>query len=363
MIDAASELGLSEILEEPATRDEGEIAHIQPELRAASAINPFSEHIGTARCSGITTALAMPARGWIRGQSAVIDLAGWTFPDMRRSDDFALHVAIPVLPADLTQEEREKRTTKHEEQMRELDDFLIEARHYADVMDLPDSKTAHHERDLRLEAMRPYVRVERPVVFYAQSYKHILESIDFADKHRLRCVICGGREAWKCADLLAEKKIPVIIAKVTSYPGGKYEPFDSVYACAAVLDSAGVQYAFASGSASDSFNLPIDVGLAVANGLAPDRAMYAMTLGAAKILGIDDQVGSLEPGKIANVFISSDLPIEVTSGVTAVFIRGKPIALTSIHTENLEKFSRRPEPKLPPPAELVGPPSLSRRPD
>jgi imidazolonepropionase-like amidohydrolase len=361
LIDAGSHLGLAEILLEVATRDEGEIARIQPQLRTASAIHPFSEHIRAARCSGITTALAMPARGWLRGQSAVIDLAGWTFRDMARGEDFALHVALPVLPPGLTGDDREERIAEQAGQMREIHEFFTRAAHYAEVMGRPGDEQPRHERDLRLETMTPYLRGDRPVVFHAQSNKEIVESIDFAEKHGLRCVICGGREAWKCAAQLAEKQIPVIIAKVTSYPAGEYEPFDSVFACAALLDQAGVYFAFASDSAADAFNLPLDVGLAVANGLSPERAMHALTLGAAEILGIADEVGSLAPGKVANVIICSGLPIQASAAVTGLFIRGRPVELTSMHTENLEKFRRRPEPKLDPPVELVGPPSLTRR--
>ena len=362
LIDAGSELGLSEILLEPATRDEGEIAHIQPEIRAASAVNPFSEHIRTARCSGITTALVRPAHGWIRGQSDVIDLAGWTLSDMQRGDDFALHINLPVLPPDLPKVDQEKRLTEHEEQIREINDFVEQAKLYAKVMVMPDTPR-HHERDLRLESMIPYICGDRPVVFHANTYKEITESIDFAAKHELRCIISGGSESWKCADRLAKENIPVIIAKVTSYPRGDYEPFDSVYACTATLDAAGVRYAFGSDSASDAFNLPIEVGMAVANGLAPERAMYGLTLGAADLLGIAGEVGSLEAGKAANLIITTGPPIQVSAAVTCVFIRGKPIELTSIHTENRDHFGRRPEPNLPPPAELVGPPAISRRPE
>ena len=360
LIDAGSTLGLSEILLEAATRDESEIARIQPELRAASAINPFSEHIRTARCSGITTTLVRPDRGWLRGQSAIVDLAGWTLDDMQHGGDFALHIDLPVLPPDLPKDDRKKRTTEHEEQLREINDFFERAKLYARVMETPDAPR-HHERDLRLESMIPYIRGDRPVVFHANTYKEIIESIDFAAKHELRCVISGGSEAWKCADRLANENIPVIIAKVTNYPRGDYEPFDSVYACAATLDAAGVRYAFGSDSASDAFNLPIDVGLAVANGLAPERAIYGLTLGAADLLGIAGEVGSLEAGKAANLIVTTGSPIQVSSAVTCVFIRGKPIELTSIHTENRDRLSRRPEPKLPPAPELVGPPAFSRQ--
>ncbi len=365
LVDAGSRLGLSEILMEPATRDDREIAHIAPELRAVSAFNPFSEHLRVARCAGITTALVQPAGGWISGRSAIVDLDGWSTPPMLDGDDFAMHMSIPVLPADLPESDREAKSAEHDKNMKELEDFLDEARQYARITELcqPDgtSDDACPPRDLRLEAMIPYVRGNKPVVFHAQDVKSIIESIEFAEKHHLRCIINGGQEAWKCADVLAEHKVPVVFSAITSVPASDYEPFDSVFACPAALAAANVKFCFGSGSAAGAFELPIDVGIAVANGLSPARAMRALTLDAADILGVSQTLGSLEPGKIANVIVCSDLPIQAEAGITCLFIKGRPIELTNLHTEELARFKQRPTPQLPPAPDLVGPKRLSAR--
>lgn len=358
LIDAGGILGLSEILMLAQSRDHGDIATIEPELWTGSAINPFSAHIRVSRAAGITTAVTLPTRGTIAGRDTIIDLDGWTMTQMKRSDRFALHMQAPSLPVDLPDDPEKKKEIieEHKTETEALEAFMQRAKLYATQIaggsDLP--------RDLRMEAMMPYVRGEAPVVFQANEYKHILDTLEFAEKYGLRCVIRGGSEAWKCADLLAEKDVPVIISSVTNYPSSKYEPFDSVFANAAMLDKAGVRYCFATGSAAEAFNLPIHVGMAVANGLPVDRAERAVTLGAAEILGIDDQVGSLEVGKVANVIVCSDSPIQVTSGVTHMFIRGEPVELTNVQTENLERFKNRPAPQLTPEKDLVGPPSLTR---
>jgi imidazolonepropionase-like amidohydrolase len=151
------------------------------------------------------------------------------------------------------------------------------------------------------------------------------------------------------------------LGTVLSYPRGEYETWDSVYRCASELDRAGVRFCFGSESASGAFDLGSIVGMAVAHGLPRERAEYALTLGAADILGIADRVGSIEPGKRADLIVTTDTPIQTVAQVTHMFIDGRPIELTSMQTENYEKFKNRPMPKLPPVPELRGPKSLTAR--
>ena len=163
------------------------------------------------------------------------------------------------------------------------------------------------------------------------------------------------------ADQLAEMNIPVILSSPLSYPRGEFEPWDSVYRCAGALHRAGVRFCFASQSASGAYNLGTQAGMAVAHGLPRDRAEYALTLGAAEILGIADRIGSIEVGKQADLIVTTDTPLQTVSLVTHMFINGKPIELTSMHTEQYEKFRNRPPPQLPPPLDLRGPKSLTTR--
>jgi len=364
MIDASSILGLSEIDSLRSTRDFGEIGTFNPHLKAASAVHPHSEHIRIARTAGITTALARPSGGRISGQSAIIHLDGWTTPDMLMVEAFGLHMSVPSLPVHLPEdkEAKKKQTDEHKKALKQLEDYIAKARHYAEVKQLAaaDPKI-RFDVDLTLEAMVPYVRGEKPVVFEAGSYKGILDTIEFAEKHKLKCVLHGAQEAWKLADVLKEKNIPVILATVLSYPRGEYEAWDSVYRCAAELDRAGVKFCFGSESASSAFDLGTIVGMAVAHGLPRERAEYALTLGAAEVLEIADRVGSIEPGKRADLIVTTDTPLQAVAQVTHMFIDGRPIDLTSMQTESYEKFKNRPMPKLPPVPELRGPKSLTTR--
>ena len=399
LIDAGSILGLNEIDSLRSTQDFREIGTFNPHLRAAGAVHPHSEHIRIARTAGITTTLTTPGGARIAGQSAVIHLDGWTAPDMVLIDAFGLHMTVPSLPIDLLEmpeleniahactafatggamaqggeygtarvgpggddEQKKKRREEHKKAVRELEEFIATAKHYAEVKELAAKNSdLHFEADLALDAMRPYVRGEKPVVFEAATYKEILDTLEFAEKHKLRCVLNGAQESWKVADELAKKNIPVILGTTLSYPRGEYETWDSVYRCAGELSRAGVRFAFASQSASGAFDLPSMAGMAVAHGLPKEKAEYALTLGAAELLGIADRVGSIEPGKQADLIVTTDSPAQTVTVVTHMFLDGHPIDLTSMQTENYEKFKNRPTPKLPPPrTDLKGPRSLSQ---
>lgn len=368
LIDAGSQLGLAEIGSTRSTNDNADIADFDPNLHAASAVHPHSEHIRIARTAGITTTLAVPSGGVISGQSAVIHLEGWTVDEMLVADDFGLHVTIPSDPQPfgrrrLTDEELKRRKEEVKKQKRDLEEFVTRAAHYAEVKALAAKDAAiKHEVDLKLEAMVPYVRGEKPVVFEANAYREMLDAIEFAEKHKLRIVLRGATQAWKIADELAKKDIPVILGSTLTYPRGDSEPWDSIYRCAGVLARAGVRFCFASGDASSAYDLGFDAGMAVAHGLTKEKAEYALTLGAAKILGIDERVGSIEPGKLADLIVTTDTPLQAVSQVSHMFIAGAPIELTSLHTESYERFKNRPEPHLKPArTDLRGPKSLTKR--
>jgi imidazolonepropionase-like amidohydrolase len=399
LVDAGSTLGLDEIGSLRATRDHGEIATFNPQVVAGSAVHPHSEHLRITRAVGVTTTLARPTGARIAGQSSLVHLDGWTAPEMVIAGRFGLHVTVPSLPVDLAgtdefvplelaacprsdcmiidelgeppffrrrrgaaldDEAKKKQRDEHKKAVRELEDFLAKAKHYAKVQALAESDAQiPFERDLALEAMMPYVKGEKPVVLSANQFKEILDAMEFAEKHQLRWILAGGSESWKLAAALAEKNIPVILGPPTMQPRGDFEPWDSVYRCAGELDRAGVRFCFASGSAADAYNLPIEMGLAVAHGLPRVKAEYALTRGAAEILGVAGERGSIEVGKMADLIVTTSSPVQAVNQVTHMFIDGRPIDLSNMHEENYEKFMSRPNPHLPPPKDLRGPKNLT----
>ena len=356
LINAASQLGMVEISGISQTVDVRELARFQPDLRAVSAFNAHSEHIAVVVCEGITTAHLIPDGGVLSGRSGVVQMSGWSLPEMIRASETGLAIRLPSLPANLVSDDREKRLTEHEKAILEIEAYFDRSRHYAEVTSGKAADPA--VRDLGLEAMRPYVTGGKPVFFRASSYKEIQEALRFAEVFGLKPVILGGGEAWKCASQLASHNIPVILTEVFSIPNSRFEPWDSCYANAAALERAGVLFCIATDGVQFARQLPVHAGMAVAHGLSTERAIRSMTLDAALILGLGESIGSIEPGKTADLILTNGDPTQASTRTVGCFIAGQPIELTSLHERNYEKFQARPRPKLKTPGALRGPPAM-----
>jgi imidazolonepropionase-like amidohydrolase len=192
-----------------------------------------------------------------------------------------------------------------------------------------------------MEAMVPVMRGEIPVIFDVTTVDQIRGVLALADTFGVKVVLRGAREAWRLADTLAMRKMPVIVGPTTSVPGVE-DPYDMTYANAGVLARAGVKIAFQTSDAANSRNLPYNAALAVAHGLEADDALRALTINAAEIFGVADRYGSLEAGKVANVMVTTGDPMDVRSVVRHLFIRGQEISLDDRHTRLYEQFKARP---------------------
>ncbi len=364
LINAASQLGLVEISGIAQTVDARELAEFQPDLRTMSAVNPHSEHIPVSLCEGVTTTHVIPSGGIISGRSALIQLSGWTMPELLRDGETGLVMDLPSLPTTLDKEDRKKRIDEHRERVEDTEAFMRLAQHYAKVKATSEVPLA---TDIRLNAMVPYVRGEKTVFFRADTYKRILEAVNFAEVFGLKAAILGGGEAWKCAELLAEKEIPVIVTDVFTIPRSRFERFDAFYTNAAKLEDAGVLFCIATDGVQFARQLPIHAGFAVAHGLPEDAGLRSITIDAAKILGVDDEIGSLEVGKVADVIITTGNPMQAGTRTVGTFLAGRPVELSSLHERSYERFTARPGPELKPTGKLRGPPPMriapAERPD
>jgi imidazolonepropionase-like amidohydrolase len=347
LFDAGTILGLVEYRSAQETNDSAETGGVQPDAVAATAVNPDSEMIPVTRVNGVTTVLTRPAGGLVSGQGSVIRLAGWTSAEMTAEAAACLFVALGRPPSGpgfgtLFPDRASDDADGRKDRLRQIRDLFARARLYRQARDLAAAVGQPGPvADPRMDAMIPYLDGRRPVVVQADTRADILAAAGLADELKIRVIISGGKEAWKCADTLAAKKIPVILGPVFDLPFSYSDPFDSVYTCAARLHAAGVKFCFQSAGASNVRNLPYEAAAAVAHGLPAFVALRAVTLTPAEILGVSDRFGSLDAGKSAEVILTDGDPLQVTTNVVGVFIAGEPVEPTSKHTRLYERYLGR----------------------
>ena len=358
LFDPITEMGLSEVSAVSATVDTTETGEFNPDVVAASAILPSSEHIPVTRASGITEVLAVPdsggfdsrgSRGVIGGQASAIDLAGWTINDMLLKKSVAMVIVWPEIEtqtfdfATFTRKEKPFSEAKQEydKRVNELSDYLDSARHYAEAMG--HGGPADYKRDLKFEALAPVIRGQLPVLVFADRARDIRNAVEFCDKQKLKMILAGGLEAYKEKDLLRSKGIPVILRPTLTLPMNEDDPYDRVLTQPAELAAAGVKFAFGSFDNSFARRLGQQAANAVAYGLPYDEALKAVTIYPAQIFGLSDQVGTLEPGKIANIIVTNGDPLEVTTDVKYLFIKGERTSLDNKQLRLYEKYLHRPK--------------------
>ena len=165
----------------------------------------------------------------------------------------------------------------------------------------------------------------------------ILTAIRLADEFKLHLILSHAAEGYKVADLLASKKIPVILGPITTQPD-RIETLGAIYENAALLNDAGVKIAIQTDRTNDARTLPWEAGLAVAYGLPWDAALRSVTLSPAEIFGVADRLGSLEPGKRADLIVTTGDPFQPLTQVKHLFIRGKEISLRTRQDELADKY-------------------------
>jgi imidazolonepropionase-like amidohydrolase len=350
MIDGGTQLGLTEIGSVPGGEDTEEIGDFNPHNVALTAVNPHSELIPVTRVNGVTTAITAAEGGLISGQAGLIDLIGWTPAEMAVRRQAAIVVSYPSLGGGGLgggggfggqQRSEAERREELDRRTRSLRSYFADARAYTEMKGRVATGGGVRKANPAMEAMTPIMRGEMPVIFDVTTADQIRGVLALADTFALKVVLRGAREAWRLADTLAMRKIPVIVGPLTSAPGAD-DPYDMTYANPGVLARAGVKIAFQTSDAANSRNLPYNAALAVAYGLEADAALRALTINAAEIFGVADRYGSLAPGKVANVVVTTGDPMDVRSVVRHLFIRGQPVPLDDRHTRLYEQFRARP---------------------
>jgi imidazolonepropionase-like amidohydrolase len=358
LFDPITQMGLREIGAVRATVDSSETGAFNPDVIAAEAVLPSSEHIPVTRAAGITEVLAVPASGGmdsegptgiLGGQASAIHLSGWTINDMLLKRSVAMVLNWPEIETQtfdfstFTRKQKSYSDAKQEYEKRvtELTDWLERARHYAQA--LGHGGSGDFQRDIKLEALVPVIRGELPVLVLADKARDIRNAVEFCEKQKLKMILGSGAEAYKVKDLLRSKSIPVILGPTLKLPREEDDPYDRLLTQPAELAAAGVKFAFGSFDNSFSRRLGQQAANAVAYGLPYDEALKAVTLYPAEIFGLADQVGTLESGKIANIIVTNGDPLELATEVRYLFIKGQLTSLDNKHKALYEKYLKRPK--------------------
>lgn len=353
MIDAATNLGLVEISGGlNASVDVAETGNINANAKAIKGINPHSAHINVTRVNGVTTVLSMPSGGIVAGQAAVINLNGATQSEMSFVPEFGLVMNFPRIstfggfnpitgPQTVDFNEAVKRRDTQLEEIKKAiknaETYNLAKEAYAKDKTLPFPKI-----DLNLEAMIPYIRGEKPIIFTAERERDIRGVIKFVEEMKVKAIIVGGQEAWKAADGLKKNNISVVYTNMFSLPVRDDDAYDYLFEAPSKMQKAGVQFAISTGDdGANVRDLPYQAGVAGAYGLSKEDALKSVTLFPAQILGISDKVGSLEQGKVANVVVTDGDLLDPRTNVKYLFINGRLLPLTSRHTELYDAFKDR----------------------
>jgi imidazolonepropionase-like amidohydrolase len=362
LIDSATNLGLAEISAVRESVDTGEIGDFMPQLRALSAVNPESEHFGAVRVNGITSAVTLPGGGgrgpartqYISGQAALIHTSGYTWEEMAVKRSAAVQLNFPSLggrggrggiPPEIAELFGDpgalggaNARRNYEDSITKINQFFDDARRYKAAK---DGKIAGFVTDLKLEAMLPVIEGKEPLAVSASTAAAIHDAIAFSDKQRVKIVIMGPREIGNVGPELKAHNIPVILGPVLALPEREDDAYDAAMTLPSNFYKAGVKFAF--GTFTNEFirNLPFQAAAAVGFGLPQDEALKAVTVNAAEIWGLSDQIGSVEKGKLADLLIANGDPLEIQTKVEHVIVKGKEIELSNKQTRLYEKYMGR----------------------
>jgi len=307
---------------------------LQPEVMVEDVIRSGGTEIESSRSIGITTALTSPRNGIWMGQSALINLAGDTPQQMIVRSPVAMHVGFTPLRGAYPGSLMGVFAT--------LRQMMLDAQRYRDSLAAYERAPRGMRRpdvDRSLAALVPVVEGRMPVVMLANSEREIARALDLAVEFKLKLIVAGGREADRLTDRLVKQNVPVLLSlnlprrTTAALPEADPEPMrvlrERVEAqqTAGKLAKAGVRFAFESGSLSNISDLLVNANHTIENGLSATDALRAFTIWPATIFGVENQLGSIETGKIANLVVTRGDLFDRNRSVAHVFIDGRPVDL------------------------------------
>lgn len=340
LILSSSNLGLLEVPSVRATVDANEIGEINANVRSIVAYNTDSKVINTLKANGILLANIVPNGSLLQGTSSVVQLDAWHWEDAAYAIDKGVHINLPSLlnrpnpfAEFLGAANNADPLKRGLEQIEKLKQFFRDAKAY-------NANPSAYPVNIKLSAVKGLFTQQQKLFVAAETVKEMLIAIDFAKEFGCQVVIVGGSDSYLIAPLLKQNNIPVILGQCHTLPTLQDDDVDQPYKTPAILQKAGVLFAINDDDGNSRFrNLAFNAGTAAAYGLTKEEALAAVSLNAAKILGIDAKTGSLEVGKDANIVISAgDLLDMKTSIVEHAFIQGRKVSLETKQTQLAKRY-------------------------
>ncbi|MBS4042223.1 MAG: amidohydrolase family protein [Chitinophagaceae bacterium] len=344
LILAASQLGLLEVPSVRATLDNNEIGDINSNIRSIVAYNTDSKAINPLHSTGILLANVVPSGGIISGSSSVVQLDAWNWEDAAYATDNAIIFRMPSLLARRgggrggfgAAQQQGDPVKAALTRIENVKTFFKEAKAYL-------SETSHENVNLKFEAVRGLFEKKQKLFIYCNIVKEMLLAIDFAKEFGFELTLVGAVDSWQIADVLKQNNISVILNQLHDLPAMVDDDIDQPFKTPSILQKAGVLYCINDDDGNTRYrNLAFNAGTAATYGLSKEEALSAVSLNAAKILGIADKTGSIEVNKDANLLISSGDVLDMkTSNISHAFIQGRMIDMASKQSQLNEKYKTK----------------------
>ncbi|HNA01347.1 MAG TPA: amidohydrolase family protein [Ferruginibacter sp.] len=346
LILSATQIGLVEVPSVRATADGSEIGEMNPSIRSLVAYNTDSKVINTLRYNGILLGNIVPDGGLISGSSSVVQFDAWNWEDAAYRSDGAIHFRMPSLLQRRGGrggfgnfgggQQNVDPVKRGLEQIENVKIFFREAKAYM-------AEANHASVNLKFEAVRGLFEKKQKLFIHCNIVKEMLLAIDFSKEFGFDVVLVGAVDSWQIADLLRQNNIAVVLNQLHNLPVMIDDDIDQPFKTPSMLQKAGVLFSITDDDENTrSRNLAFNAGTAAAYGLTKEEALSAITLNAARILGIADRTGSIEAGKDANIVVSEgDLLDMRTNIIDHAYIQGRDVDLHNKQTQLAEKYENK----------------------
>ena len=340
-IAANTSLGLVEVDAVRASDDKEEIGKNNPNINSLIAYNAESKVVESMRPNGVLIAQVSPGGGRISGASSIVQLDAWNWEDATIKTNDGIHLNWPNSFSRgrwwLGESRGFKQNPKYNNEIDELTDYFEESVTY-----LGGNKTM---KNLAFEAMSGLFNNSQSLFIHVEDEKGIVDAVNFSNNFKItNIVIVGGYQAHLVTDFLIKNNVSVLLQHTHSLPNFEDEDYDFTFKNPKKLLDAGVLVGIHTGDAANfqTRNLPFYAGQVAAQGVEKEIALQLITFNTAKILRIDQKLGTLEVGKDATLFVSKGDALDMkTNHLTSAFISGRKISLETHQTELWKRYSKK----------------------